>query len=894
MFDRFIRLARAKKALQEQRFEDALQLSADPLIQSERRAEVVRQAAVTALLDRARRHLASGDLALANGDVDRLREFASPDALQALREEIAVATAERQAGVDRDAAVLGVVRAAIQEGRLAHATEQLEQLVGRVPAERRAFESMIAERRRQALEVAKQAEAMFTADAAEAAVDLLARAEMLDRDGVEVVALRAKVLAGAGDRLAAILATQLDRGDLDAALASYRRAIHALPAISAQPPFAKMSVRLADCIAKAFLACGSVEEACGLARSVRSAEAPSLAATPPLVDALLAVQGQSEQPGGQGADIVSAAALAAAARGAGATVLAEAAERWLRAAGDRDAQLALVRQAIDAGEFDRAQVLLDILAAKEPLHEGVRREQAVVAQGVAGLEARLLEARSSLQTGRLQQACVRASAITGVARITAEAQRLQADARARMALVDRGLGEVRVALHGRAAATVDGVRHCLRRLEELAKVQGDHEELPGVIEAVQAEIAALLAWDAASATIDRGQLPEAARAVAELLPFRARLLVRERLDARLCDLADRLARLVDVALAAGRLGEVAIGAEIFDQLAAVRADFQARADEWRRVTAERHQSARTLLAAARDCLAGRDLAAAEQALERAQAVWRDSSEARELAAELLTTRQHSDVLERVAELARDRDFQGARQKLAEMAATPLLRSRIYDMKQNLARAQGLEGSFLLRVDEGGEQLVMRGETVSLGNVRQSRADLPVLANLAGRHASVRRSMSFHGGMQDLVVAEEGEVSVGGKKLASHSLGSGDKVQLGATFGFTYRRPTTRSLTVSLTLQSGFQVGGTDRVLLMKDRGRDGRILIGNGNDVHVRVARATGEVEVFANSGGQIRVAAAEGTIDGVPFRGEHPVAAGQIVAAAGISFVLLPWRPGA
>jgi hypothetical protein len=149
-------------------------------------------------------------------------------------------------------------------------------------------------------------------------------------------------------------------------------------------------------------------------------------------------------------------------------------------------------------------------------------------------------------------------------------------------------------------------------------------------------------------------------------------------------------------------------------------------------------------------------------------------------------------------------------------------------------------------------------------------------------------------MQDSVVADEGEVLVGGHKVARHALASGDRVQLGPAFGFVYRRPSARSLTVSLTLQSGFQVGGTDRLLLMKDRGRDGRILIGAGNDVHVRVARATGEVEVFAVSGGQIRVAAAEGTIDGVPFRGDHPVAAGQIVQAAGISFLLLPWRPAA
>ena len=102
-------------------------------------------------------------------------------------------------------------------------------------------------------------------------------------------------------------------------------------------------------------------------------------------------------------------------------------------------------------------------------------------------------------------------------------------------------------------------------------------------------------------------------------------------------------------------------------------------------------------------------------------------------------------------------------------------------------------------------------------------------------------------------------------------------------------------TVGLVLQSGFQVAGTDRILLMKDRGRDGRILLGPGQDVHVRGAKATAEVEIFATSTGQRRVACAQGgTIDGVPFQGEHPLAAGQLIEAAGISFHLLPWRPAA
>ena len=98
------------------------------------------------------------------------------------------------------------------------------------------------------------------------------------------------------------------------------------------------------------------------------------------------------------------------------------------------------------------------------------------------------------------------------------------------------------------------------------------------------------------------------------------------------------------------------------------------------------------------------------------------------------------------------------------------------------------------------------------------------------------------------------------------------------------------MTVALTLSSGFQVAGTDKVLLMKDRGRDGRVLIGSVVDAHVRVPREQPEIELFAARDGQVRVKFdGDGEIGGRPFRGEHPVIAGAVVRCGEISFVLQP-----
>ncbi|MGK0157818.1 MAG: hypothetical protein ACI9SE_004801, partial [Neolewinella sp.] len=349
----------------------------------------------------------------------------------------------------------------------------------------------------------------------------------------------------------------------------------------------------------------------------------------------------------------------------------------------------------------------------------------------------------------------------------------------------------------------------------------------------------------------------------------------------------------DRALADGRLAVVLRCAGVLQLLEIVRADFAVRAGSWQQEHGQREIAVGELLREARSRLIDRDLADAERLVEEAQGKWRESAEVQAFAHQLQKLRKQTHTLEQVAAMAEDKDFLGAHQKLASMPnVPPMLRTRVYDMKQDLARAQGLEGSFLLRVDEGGEQLVMRGESVSIGNVRQATADLPVLANIAGRHATIRRSMSFHGGMEDSIVAEQGEVRVGVKKVQKHVLKTGDKVRLGPALGLLYQKPTSRSLTSRLLLQSGFQVAGTDRILLMKDRGRDGRILIGPGRDVHVTVAKATGEVEIFASNSGQMRIFCEQGgSIDGTVFKGEHPVAAGQVVEACGITFLLMPWQ---
>src|SRR5690606_32762713 len=144
-----------------------------------------------------------------------------------------------------------------------------------------------------------------------------------------------------------------------------------------------------------------------------------------------------------------------------------------------------------------------------------------------------------------------------------------------------------------------------------------------------------------------------------------------------------------------------------------------------------------------------DLAAAEEHLEEARLAAADARQVEVLEQEVAQLRGREAQLASVEALAKRRDFGGAQRQLERMGPTPdVLRTRIFDLKRSLAAAQGFGDAFLLRVDEGGEFLVVRSDTVSIGNLREGTADLPLLASMAGRHARLRRTMSFHGGVED--------------------------------------------------------------------------------------------------------------------------------------------------
>ncbi len=887
MFDRFIRLAKARKALRDGRYEDALQLAQDPVVADDRRAEEVRGAACGQLVARARQRLAQGDIEAAAALLRRIEAAAGGADHAELTAAIEAERERRRLHRTGAAADIAAIREFLAAGELAAARARLAAARPQLAPSEEA--RLLADLREAAERAALELEAclaqLATGDV-EAAAAHWRRARGLDVDAPRLTEVAGRLAPKFRERRVEAAAAALRGADLAQALSLCRSAGDGglLDARETARMLAELQPRLLSML--------DVQDLVLATQRARLLDAAGAAVAEPmqrLVAALVragAVQTRTE----------AAEAFAAVLRQAeplGLSTLVGAAREAATAAERHAEQIQAARAAVATGDLEHAAEILGALLAEQPFVAEARRELSLVEEGIAAQEQRLQQARAAARGNRLAEAAALAAGLAGPTRTGAAAQRLLAEVQARQAVVDRGLDEVKVALHGRTAASIEGVRHCLRRLEELERVQADHPELQRVREAVAVEIAALELARRCAEDLGRGDIAAVCTAFQEWLQRRPSLLTPDRLDARFAELADLVGRQAETHIARGQLGPAGQIAELLDSLAHIDGAYPIRAAQLRVALGASAAAGRELVERAREQLQRGELAEAERLCEEASVRCGDASEVRRLRAELAEMGRQQALLARVDDLARERDYHGAQQKLAELPPTPaMLRTRIYDMKQSLARAQGLEGAFLLRVDEGGECLVMRGESVSIGNVRQSRADLPVLANLAGRHASVRRSMSFHGGMQDVLVAEEGEARVGGEPVTTRRLASGDRIQLGSALGLLYSVPTSRSLSTCLQLQGGFQVAGTDRILLMKDRGKDGRLLLGPGRDVHVRVPRARTEVEVFASNTGQIRVACAEGgTIDGAPFRGEHPVAAGQIVEAGGISFVLLPWR---
>lgn len=895
MFDRLIRLAEARSALRKGRYEEVLKLTGDPLLRSHRRAVELAERALDGLLARARQRADRGGRSAALSDVHRVLA-AAPEFAGAgdLRTELERDIAEARKAEEAARELLREARRLAEEGDLDAAQRQWAAAgkVHELAAEAEAAKQLIEARREAALALLAQAREAQRGGDHVAARDALHRARGQWRDLPDAGQLGERIAEGRAKDVLPRLRNLHQQGDDAAAHALLGRERALLPEIEAVASLRELcsdtsAARAAEL--RELLERGELDRAAELQRATRCA--PAEPAHTPLGAAMLEVERGLELRD-RGDFHGAAACLRAALTHVPAAGLRRTAESLEREARRVETAHAEARERAANGFLVEARQRLTAVLQDWPMHEAVRAELAILDAGARNRGERLVQARQLASEGRLREASAQVLSLAEAGPAGDEARLLLKEVQARMDLVQRGIGQVTRDVHGRHSGSAGGLRHCLLRIEQLEQVQKDSEELAALRKAVAAEIEGLeLLHDVAEA-VAAGRLEGIGERLGSLAQLQERLLRPDRLDARSLEVADAIAARAEEHLASGRLSGARGWLAALAVVAARHPEVRERADHIAREVESRVRRAEAAARRGEAALAARDVAAAEASLREAQDAWVDGGPVQRLETALRVLHAQRLALAEVEELTSKRDYAQAHRRLGRLPPTPpLLRTRIFDIKQGLARAQGLDGGFLLRVDEGGEYLVLRGDRIAIGNVRDGTADVPVLANIAGCHAVLTRSMSFHGGMQDVLRAEKGPLFVAGQSVAEVKLRSGDRVRLGTALELLYRVPSSRSLSAGLTLCGGFQVEGTDKIILMRDRGRDGRILIGPAADAHVRLPGDHPEIELFASKDGQVRVRfEGEGSLGGRPFRGEHPVVAGSVVTCGKVSFVLQPW----
>jgi hypothetical protein len=150
--------------------------------------------------------------------------------------------------------------------------------------------------------------------------------------------------------------------------------------------------------------------------------------------------------------------------------------------------------------------------------------------------------------------------------------------------------------------------------------------------------------------------------------------------------------------------------------------------------------------------------------------------------------------------------------------------------------------FFLWVDGAGQFLVCTGSRVTFGQAAtDGPIDIPVFADVSRLHAEISRDGEGY------VLESAKGVLVNGVEVSRAVLSPGDRVTLGSTCQFLFRRPVSVSSTARLELSSGQRfLHPVDAVLLMGQE----LILGPRGAQVHVEVPDVPGPISLYRSGDG--------------------------------------------
>jgi len=195
-----------------------------------------------------------------------------------------------------------------------------------------------------------------------------------------------------------------------------------------------------------------------------------------------------------------------------------------------------------------------------------------------------------------------------------------------------------------------------------------------------------------------------------------------------------------------------------------------------------------------------------------------------------------------------------------------------------AAEQVVADRYLLLVDGGGSYLVIRGGEASIGRAASEiPADLPIISDLAERHANITRVED------DYFIMSARDLEVGGRRTQHALLRDGDRVVLGKKAKFTFRLPSRKSSTAVLELSDTTKApNDVRRVVLLNQHA-----IVSNSPTAHVFCRHAGCSLVLFDRSGSLWVRAKSDGHVD----TEAKLLLLGEPVEIGGASLVLAPWK---
>jgi tetratricopeptide (TPR) repeat protein len=210
---------------------------------------------------------------------------------------------------------------------------------------------------------------------------------------------------------------------------------------------------------------------------------------------------------------------------------------------------------------------------------------------------------------------------------------------------------------------------------------------------------------------------------------------------------------------------------------------------------------------------------------------------------------------------------GSRTVETAWAPTPMIAAAVGSLPRQL----------LLMVEGGGSFLLHRDARASVGRAAgEIQADLPILADLAARHAELVRVED------DYFLVSAQDIDVGGVLVRQRLLRDGDRITLARRAKLTFRMPSRRSPSARLDLSDSTKMPHDVRaIVLFQDTA-----LVGRGPHCHVPHRSGAGELLLFERGGGLwVRIHEPGGRGDALP------VELGKQVELAGLGFTVQAWK---